>query len=357
MLQYLAFRMHSEGRDAGRALGEHVLIEWLCTYLCQRRRMTPEQAEALVTELVVGSRQRGGLLEERAGLYRFNHLSLQEFLTARYLAEVERNVERIAAFFEAEERLTDAWWRETILLTGGYLHLTASDVATHFIHRLAHLESTHPPRTATALAAAELASATLLEWGSTEATQRTLARRLAALVTDPTLSPALPRLWAATGQALERLGDPRDGVGVRGHVPELAWCSVPAGPFWLGASTKDQEAYDDEKPRRRLTLPAFFVARYLVTNAQFALFIADGGYDNKQWWTEAGWAWRHGSEPEPDLAWLVDQDFRKQYAEWLARRSVARRSTPFFWDYERYNLPNQPVIAHSAPLWNLLILF
>ena len=260
---------------------------------------------------------------------------------------MERDVERITAFFEAEERLTDAWWRETILLTGGYLHLTAPNVATQFIHRLAHLGSTQPPQTAPALAAAELASATFLEWGSAEATQRTLARRLATLVTDPNLSPALSRLRAATGQALARLGDPRDGVGVREHVPELAWCSVPDGPFWLGASATDQEAHDNEKPRRRLTLPTFFIARYPITNAQFAPFIADGGYENKQWWTEAGWAWRHGKEPEPDLTLITDQDLRQQYDEWLEQRPTARRSTPFFWDGERYNLPNQPIIGVS----------
>src|SRR5262249_10175752 len=160
------------------------------------------QAETLVTDLAAVSRQRGGLLEERAGLYRFNHLSLQEFLTARYLAEVERDVERIAAFFEAEDRVAYVWWRETILLTGGLLHLATSDVATQFIHRLAHLGSTQPPQTAAALAAAELASATLLEWGSTETTQHTVARRLATLVTDPNLSHTLPPLRAAIGQAL-----------------------------------------------------------------------------------------------------------------------------------------------------------
>jgi formylglycine-generating enzyme required for sulfatase activity len=130
-------------------------------------------------------------------------------------------------------------------------------------------------------------------------------------------------------------------------MPDLAWCSVPAGPFWLGASDTDQEAYDNEKPRCRLTLPAFFIAGYPITNAQFEPFIADGGYDHKQWWTEAGWAWRHGNESEPDLTWIADQDFRTQYAEWLAQRPIARRSTPFFWNDERYNLPSQPVIGVS----------
>lgn len=31
------------------------------------------------------------------------------------------------------------------------------------------------------------------------------------------------------------------------------------------------------------------IAKYPLTNAQFAPFIAAGGYDQRQWWTDAGW--------------------------------------------------------------------
>ena len=54
----------------------------------------------LVSDFIATSRQRGGLMEEQAGRHRFTHLSFQEFLTARYLAEGEREVERIAGFIE-----------------------------------------------------------------------------------------------------------------------------------------------------------------------------------------------------------------------------------------------------------------
>jgi formylglycine-generating enzyme required for sulfatase activity len=54
------------------------------------------------------------------------------------------------------------------------------------------------------------------------------------------------------------------------------------------------------KPRSRDLLPQPFdwieipgkgysIAKYPVTNAQFKLFIDAGGYQNRQWWTEAGW--------------------------------------------------------------------
>jgi formylglycine-generating enzyme required for sulfatase activity len=173
-------------------------------------------------------------------------------------------------------------------------------------------------------------TATFLEWGGAEATQQSLAHRLVAMVTDPTLPAASPPLRAAAGRVLARLGDPREGVGTHGTVPHLAWRTVPAGPFLLGANVNDKEAYENEKPQHDLTLPAFYMARYPITNAQFAPFVEDGGYDDRQWWTEAGWAWRQGREPEPDLTWLADENLRKQYADWLAQRPVERCSTPLF---------------------------
>jgi formylglycine-generating enzyme required for sulfatase activity len=340
MLQYLAFHMHSRGQDAGREIGERELTEMLCAYLLDRRHTSRDAAEALVADLVSDSRQRGGLLEERAGQYRFSHLSFQEFLTARYLAEVERDVPRIATFLEQENRLADSWWREPILLTGGYLHVTAPDTATDLLRRLAQLGALQPSYTAPALAAAELAATTFLEWGGAETTQQALANRLVALLTDPALPDVPPVRRATAGRALARLGDPRDGVGTQGKVPHLAWCKVPAGPFLFGANS-DEEAYDNEKPQHELTLPTFYMAPYPITNAQFTPFIEDGGYQNRQWWTASGWAWRNGAEP--DLSLITEENLRKAYAYLLAQRPIERRGEPFFWHDEQLNLPTQPI--------------
>jgi len=264
-------------------------------------------------------------------------------LTARYLAEVEREVARIATFLEENDRLTDAWWREPILLMGGYLYVTASDVAADLVRRLAYLDMATPPCTARALVAAELSATIFLEWGGAETTQQALANRLAALLTDPALPNATPPQRAAAGRALARLGDPRDGVGRRGAVPDLAWCAVPGGPFLLGANDDEEGAYDDEKPQHELTLSTFYIARYPITNAQFAPFVEGGGYDNPQWWTTAGWEWRNGAEP--DLSSIAEENLRNIYADWFAQRPAARRHEPLYWHDERLNLPNQPVVG------------
>jgi predicted NACHT family NTPase len=47
LCQYLAFQMHSRGRQAGREIAERELTDLLCAYLTERRRKPPEAAELL----------------------------------------------------------------------------------------------------------------------------------------------------------------------------------------------------------------------------------------------------------------------------------------------------------------------
>ena len=78
MLQYLAYHMHAQGEKQGREIEEDVL----------RQILGGEPTYApFVDELMAQTFQRGTLLEERDGLYRFIHLSFQEFLAGRYLVE------------------------------------------------------------------------------------------------------------------------------------------------------------------------------------------------------------------------------------------------------------------------------
>jgi formylglycine-generating enzyme required for sulfatase activity len=40
---------------------------------------------------------------------------------------------------------------------------------------------------------------------------------------------------------------------------------------------------------------------------------------------------------------ITDTHLQKVYADWLAKRPVDRRSEPFYWHDERFNLPTQPM--------------
>ena len=47
--------------------------------------------------------------------------------------------------------------------------------------------------------------------------------------------------------------------------------------------------YDNELPRHRVWLEPYALADRLVTNAEYAEFIADGGYEKPELWLSAGW--------------------------------------------------------------------
>ena len=291
MHQFLAFQMHGRGRNAGRDIAEREMTDLLCGYLEERQRRPRAVAEELVADLVATSRQRGGLLEETGGRYRFSHLSFQEFLTARYLAEIKRDPTRIADFIKAEGRALDSWWREPILLTLGYLSIPADDAASELIRRLGHVDGV-VPHTTLALATTEIAASAYLEWGGPETDRQALARNLVDLLEDRDLQDAPPTKRAEAGDALARLGDPRPGVGLTAAgTPDIAWCEVPAGPFVMGSKDDSESLFGKETPQQRIDLPAYRISKYLITNAQYDAFVQDGGYTAKRWracWTAAG---------------------------------------------------------------------
>jgi gamma-glutamyl hercynylcysteine S-oxide synthase len=69
------------------------------------------------------------------------------------------------------------------------------------------------------------------------------------------------------------------------------WVQVPAGAFQMGAAP-DGFAYDNERPRHRVELPAFAIARRPVSNASWMSFSEGGGYERREWWSDEGWAWK-----------------------------------------------------------------
>ena len=78
--------------------------------------------------------------------------------------------------------------------------------------------------------------------------------------------------------------------------------AVSEGPFEMGA-VWDAFAYDNERPARVVTLPAFKIARLLVTNDEYAHFITEGGYERREFWGEEGWGWREREGWSSPLFW------------------------------------------------------
>lgn len=116
----------------------------------------------------------------------------------------------------------------------------------------------------------------------------------------------------ARGQA-PQIPDPRLLDSSAGEAPDgRYWCAIEPGPFWYG---------DDQKGElQQMALEqGFKLARYPVTNAEFAAFVAAGGYQCEAWWTPEGW-------------------LTQQRERWEA---------PRYWEDLEVNSPLQPVVGIS----------
>jgi iron(II)-dependent oxidoreductase len=86
--------------------------------------------------------------------------------------------------------------------------------------------------------------------------------------------------------------------------------TVPVRGGQIAIGTGDRRwAYDNERPRFELSIADFEIDRYPVTCRRFAEFIADGGYANRRWWSEPGWAWRNDASVEAPQGWTACEQF------------------------------------------------
>jgi len=82
----------------------------------------------------------------------------------------------------------------------------------------------------------------------------------------------------------------------------LTWMAVDAGVVEIGHDN-DGFCFDNELPRHRQFVEAFALASRLVTNAEYAAFIADGGYRNPALWLAEGWDWLRSQNLTQPLYW------------------------------------------------------
>ncbi len=147
------------------------------------------------------------------------------------------------------------------------------------------------------------------------------ATALAARIIETPAAPFAERLRAA--ELVGRVGDPRFPVAAEQWRAELSrrntdfgkpagyWCFVREGAYRIGG-------WASNEPSATIQIPAFWIARYPLTVAQYAPFVAEGyGVGAERWWNPEGWAWRQKSQ----------------------------RTQPWGWERPEYHRPNQPVIG------------
>jgi iron(II)-dependent oxidoreductase len=134
------------------------------------------------------------------------------------------------------------------------------------------------------------------------------------------------------------------GVAERGQ-PRPEVIEIPEGSVTLGRSRDDAEfGWDNEYEAHIVSVPAFAIDRYKVTNGEYIKFVRAGGYQDRSFWQAADWEWKsahdishpafwipvdHGwhlrtmfDEIQLPLSWpvYVSQAEAAAYARWAGRR-------------------------------------
>ena len=115
-------------------------------------------------------------------------------------------------------------------------------------------------------------------------------------------------------------------------------------------------AYDNERPRHRVELAAYRIDRAPVTNARFLEFVEDGGYRQRELWSEQGWSLREREGWERPLYWTADgRERRFDSIEPLAGELPVMHVSWFEADaYARWRgarLPTEAEWEHAASLF------
>ncbi len=97
----------------------------------------------------------------------------------------------------------------------------------------------------------------------------------------------------------------RDAPAPAPNPGEVDWLAHQGGIVGIGHDS-ERFAYDNETPHHRRFLEPFELASRPVTNAEFAEFIADGGYERSLLWLDEGWSAVQRERWERPLYWDLD---------------------------------------------------
>ncbi len=69
--------------------------------------------------------------------------------------------------------------------------------------------------------------------------------------------------------------------------------------------------WDNEYGTKMIVVKPFTVSQYMITNGEFREFLADGGYQNRQYWDQASWEWRSAFGIHHPKFWIhADLNYR-----------------------------------------------
>ena len=293
-LNRLAFEAH---RDQPQLVGTADLDQGKLIGALLKMTNTPDVNPARLIEHI---RDRAGLLIARGdGVYTFPHRTFQEYLAACYLTD-HGFPDDLADLARADVNR----WREVTLLAGAKASRGTTSAAWNLAEALVCCDvpaagEVHDDADAWG---ALLAAQTLIENDAEHLKQPTKrnmpkferVRAWLRAIVERGWLPPLDRVQA--GNALAVLGDER-------NFDELI--PIPAGSFLMGSDTLT----DNEKPPHEVTLRAYRIGKYPVTNAQYLRFVEA---------TDA-WMWEEGRQTQKAHHPVIGITWHEAcaYCEWL----------------------------------------
>lgn len=285
--------------------------------------LDPQAAKAAANQFLTDTRDHANLLLERGpASYGFIHLTFQEYLAAVGVADKGQTELRPVIDLLASH-LADADWHEVFLLTIGYLGIIQrrAEAAGKVLQQLICQQPGLPGQ---AEIMAGEAVADVWPGGVSLQCREEVVKALLTAMKAP--ERVQPEQRVAAGRVLARLNDPRPEIM---EVDQMPFCYVPAGPFWMGSHKDDPQKQSKEGDLRQLTLPDdYWIGQYPVSQAQYAQFVADGGYDKGDYWAEA-----------KELGYWQPGRFKGRWDGDFRAGPIAY-SNPF-------GLPNHPVVGIS----------
>ena len=142
--------------------------------------------------------------------------------------------------------------------------------------------------------------------------------------------------------------------------PDTEMVRVAAGEFTIGSNEVD--ALDNERPAHKLHLDTFWIDRYPITCKQYAKFMTQGGYQQRQYWSQAGWQWLEQNPVDRPLYWSDNADWLDHpvsgvsYHEAEAYANFVGKRLPTEAEWEKaalgtsYSCNHNNAIGHTTPV-------
>lgn len=252
---------------------------------------------------------RSGIFKrQHSRRYYFLHRTLHEYLTACYLHKRNNFVREMLQLMKSDPQK----WREVFLFAAAKEARHNAVSAFALINRLCPMtfgQNHHDDTDGKSALQIMLSGRALIETGlaateSLDEFDQTIIERVRLMLTRVLESDYLhidARLIA--GLDLGILGDLRSGIGINEQgLPKFEMQEVQTGEFWFGVDTAKSKEPSAGKIHYLIQKP-YEISRYPITVLQFTAFVEVGGYHQKQFWTDDGWAWRQEKQIESPEAY------------------------------------------------------